>query len=118
MEDRITDAATAEAVEYPWGRITWLQSSETGAQKLTVGQVVIDPGQANPVHSHPNCEEALYLISGELDHALGADEMLHMTPGMSILIPKGVKHNARCTSAEPAVMMVAYSSANREIENE
>jgi len=118
MDRRVADAATMSPHEYPWGRITWLHSGKTGAEGLTVGEVVINPGQANPVHAHPNCEEVLYLVSGELDHMLGDEEMLHMTPGMSILIPDGVKHNARCTSAQPARMLVVYSSAYREVENE
>ena len=118
MDRRVTDTATMTPHEYSWGRITWLHSGETGAEGLTVGEVIINPGQSNAVHAHLNCEEVLYLISGELDHTCGEEGASHLTPGMSILIPKGVKHNARCTSADPARMLVAYDSAYREVTEE
>ena len=118
MDKRVSSVSDSSPVTFPWGRITWLHSGETGAEGLTVGEVIINPGQSNAVHSHPNCEEVLYLISGELDHTCGEEGTSHLTPGMSILIPTGVKHNARCTSAEPARMLVVYSSAYREVAEE
>jgi quercetin dioxygenase-like cupin family protein len=118
MEGRVTSVSDASPVEYPWGRITWLHNGETGAEGLTVGEVIINPGQANAVHAHPNCEEVLYLISGELEHTCGEEGPYHLKPGMSIRIPSGVRHNARCTSAEPARMLVVYSSAYRQVSDE
>ena len=118
MDKRVASVSDASPVTFLWGRITWLHSGETGAEGLTVGEVIINPGQSNAVHSHPNCEEVLYLISGELDHTCGDEGIYHLTPGMSIRIPKGVRHNARCTSAEPARMLVVYSSAYREVAEE
>ena len=118
MDKRVASVSDASPVTFLWGRITWLHSGETGAVGLTVGEVIIDPGQSNAVHAHPNCEEVLYLISGELDHTRGEEETSHLTPGMSILIPKGVRHNARCTSVVPARMLVVYSSAYREVTEE
>jgi quercetin dioxygenase-like cupin family protein len=110
--------ADVTPVEFAWGRITWLHNGEAGAKGLTVGEVIINPGQSNPMHTHPNCEEVLYLISGELDHTYGPNEIYHLTSGMSIRVPAGIKHNAVCTSAEPARMIVAYDSAYREMVGE
>ena len=97
--------------------IKWLFSGQSapGAAQ-TLGYVVIQPGQKNPLHAHPNCEEVLYLISGELDHSLG-DAMYRLKAGDAIRVPAGAKHDARCVSAEPAAMVVCYSVPNREIVN-
>jgi len=118
MDRKVVDSADVPTQEFAWGKIAWLHNGETGAEGLTVGEVIINPGQANAVHAHPNCEEVLYLISGELEHTCGDEGPYHLKPGMSIRIPKGVRHNAHCTSAEPARMLVAYSSAYRQVSNE
>src|SRR5918911_5716709 len=70
--------------------ITWLFSGQTapGAAQ-TLGYVVIEPGQKNPLHAHPNCEELLYLISGELEHSLG-DESFRLQAGDAIRVPAGI----------------------------
>jgi len=109
-------AATATPdVDTPPYRIKWLFDGlrSPGAEQ-TLGYVVIEPGQKNPLHSHPNCEEVLYLISGQLNHSLG-DDVHHLEPGDAIRVPAGLKHDARCVSDEPAVMIVCYSVPDREI---
>jgi quercetin dioxygenase-like cupin family protein len=98
-------------------RIKWLFGGQmTPGAEQTLGYVVIEPGQKNPLHAHPNCEEVLYLISGELAHSLG-DAVFHLKPGDSIRVPAGARHDARCTSSDPATMVVCYSVPNREIVN-
>lgn len=118
MNKRVIGQIDVTPADFSWGRITWLHNGDTGAEGLTVGEVVINPGQSNAMHAHPNCEEALYLISGELIHTCGDEGPYHLTPGMSIRIPSGVKHNATCTSPDPARMVVAYDSAYREMSEE
>ena len=82
-----------------WGRLIWMVSGAMGNSKtMTVGKCFIKPGCANPPHYHPNCEELLYLISGELQHSLD-DTSFHLKPGDAIRVPAGAKHDARCVSA-------------------
>ena len=97
--------------------IKWLFSGETapGAEQ-TLGYVVIQPGQKNPLHAHPNCEELLYLISGELDHSLNG-ATYRLRPGDAIRVPAGARHDARCAGPEPATMVVCYSVPDRQIVN-
>lgn len=119
MDKKVTSVKEVQTNVFPWGQITWVHGAEvSGSEELTVGEVIINPGMENPYHSHPNCEEVLFLISGELVHTLGDDEPHRMGPGMSIRASRNIKHNAKCISAEPARMVVAYSSARRETENE
>ena len=96
-------------------RIKWLFSGQTapGAEQ-TLGYVVIEPGAKNPLHAHPNCEEVLYLISGELEHSLDG-AVYRLGPGDAIRVPAGAKHDAKSVGTEPAAMVVCYSVPNREM---
>ncbi len=118
MDKKVIGQADITLAEFGWGRIAWLHNGDTGAAGLTVGEVIINPGQCNSVHVHPNCEEVPYLIAGELEHTCGDEGPYHLTPGMSIRIPPGIRHNAECTSPEPARMIVAYDSAYRQVAEE
>ena len=96
-------------------RIKWLFSGQTAPDTAqTLGYVVIEPGQKNPLHAHPNCEEVLYLISGELDHSLDG-AVYHLKAGDAIRVPAGARHDAKAVGSEPAAMVVCYSVPNREM---
>lgn len=106
--------ATRQRAEAGWGSLTWLASAQLGnAAGLTLGRVVIRTGESNPRHCHRNCEEILYLLSGQLEHSIGADTVT-LKSGDSLTIPAGVFHNAASTGEEDADMIVAYSSAQRD----
>jgi quercetin dioxygenase-like cupin family protein len=125
----VTDESTAEpdvfvrgidtggAAVMSWGAVRWLVDGRQmpGAEQ-TLGVVEILPGQRNPLHRHPTCEELLYVLSGECEHKLG-DDSFQLSPGMVIRIPRGVAHWARCTSEEPLVAVISFSSPDRETEN-
>ncbi|TVY06560.1 cupin domain-containing protein [Paenibacillus cremeus] len=97
-----------------WGKIQWLCGKEIDPEaEMTFGMVYIEAGKENPRHIHPNCEEVIFLLSGECDHTLG-NEVYHLKPGMMLRIPRNVPHNAKVTSWEPCRMIIAYSSADRQ----
>jgi quercetin dioxygenase-like cupin family protein len=111
-------AGKASVVEYDWGSLHWYAGRGLGnAAELTVGECRILPGQENPAHSHPNCEEVLHLITGHIRHTAG-DEVYTLHPGDTITIPRGVRHSARNIGDEIAVMSIAYSSADRQMQPE
>jgi quercetin dioxygenase-like cupin family protein len=96
-----------------WGYLTWLVGArEMPGAEQTFGVVTILPGQRNPLHSHPNCEELLFVIEGECEHRLG-DETVHLRPGTVIRIPRGVPHCAHCTSAVPLRAVISFSAPDR-----
>ena len=53
-------------------------------------------GKENPPHYHPNCEELIYVLSGQCDHQLG-DAVHPLKAGDLLRIPTGVVHCARNT---------------------
>ncbi|HPD14519.1 MAG TPA: cupin domain-containing protein [Planctomycetota bacterium] len=120
MSSNIRTAAEAAAhrVEERWGSLTWLAGRGIGnAQGLTLGRVVIRRGMSNPRHSHPNCEEALYLLRGRLRHTMG-DAQVVLEPGDTLVLDAGVPHNATSIGEEDAEMVVAYSSGDRGFRTE
>ena len=100
-----------------WGSLAWAVNAKAGnCNTMTLGRVSIKAGKANGRHRHGNCDELLYLISGELDHYAEDIGTVRMKPGDVIVIPLGVIHNARCVSKTDAETIVIYSSAAREFE--
>jgi len=100
-----------------WGTLTWMANADLTGSDITLGRVVIHPGQSNPRHCHDNCEEILYLLGGQLTHSF-ADETIEMVAGDTLVVPPGVMHNAVNTGDTDADMIVAYSEGKRDFRQE
>ncbi len=106
--------AERPTLSFDWGAIQWLCNREIDPEAAqTFGLVFIHAGQKNPLHYHPNCEELIYVLSGECDHRLG-DAVHPLKTGDLLRIPAGVVHNARNSGWEPVRMVIVYSAADRE----
>jgi quercetin dioxygenase-like cupin family protein len=106
--------AEQPALPFEWGAIKWLCNREIDPEaQQTFGLVFINPGQQNPPHYHPNCEELIYVLSGECDHRLG-EATLPLGPGSLLRIPANAVHCAVNTGWEPVRMVIVYSAADRE----
>ena len=111
---RAANEAGANRIDEPWGSLSWLASKAIGnAAGVTVGRVIIEPGQSNPRHSHSTCEEVLYLLAGKLEHWIG-DESVILEAGDTLSVPANVAHYAVNLGDENADMIVAYSSGERD----
>src|SRR3954463_9216090 len=112
----VRSLAHTDSLEMEWGQLSWLVNGrEMPGAEQTFGVVTIAPGKRNPLHAHPNCEELLYVLSGECSHKLG-EELFELSPGSVIRIPRGVKHWARCTSAAPLVAVISFSTPDRQTD--
>ena len=112
-----TEAEAGTIVE-TWGSLTWLASQALGnAEGVTVGRVIIKPGERNPKHSHHNGEEVLYLISGRLEHWIG-DASVVLETGDTLTVPPDVPHYAINVGDVDADMIVAYSTGDRDFNPE
>jgi quercetin dioxygenase-like cupin family protein len=119
IEDAVVvRAAGNKVIEYPWGRLTWYVSRELkNSDTMTVGEAVIKPGESNPRHFHPNCDEVLHVLRGRILHTMG-DKSLEMQVGDTVSIPAGVHHNAKNIGTEEAVLSISFSSADRQVIGE
>lgn len=111
---KVTDAAQLPVEQSDWGILQWVCNGKLlpGAEQ-TVGLATILPGKRNPVHYHPNCEEVLYVISGEGTQSYDGHTVLLKT-GMTIRIPANVKHNLLNSGTEPLRTLVSFSSGDRQ----
>jgi quercetin dioxygenase-like cupin family protein len=106
----------ATVQETEWGSQQWLVSAENGAsQKMTFGRSTFKPGRSNPRHQHPNCEEVLYVVAGEIEHTLPEGGTVRLRAGDCIVIPAGKAHQAKNVGEDEAVILVAFNSAERKM---
>ena len=106
-------AADRKPEPQSWGELSFfvnraLKNSDT----MTVLQSVIKPGQQNPRHYHPNCDEVLVVVQGRIIHMVNG-EMFEMRAGDVLTIPQGAMHNARNIGNDDAILIVSYNSADR-----
>ena len=116
--DTMVQHLNQKAVEkYPWGEIRWMMNNKIDAGSAqTFGVVQINAGQKNALHSHPNCEEILYVLSGSCEHVIG-DKKVTLHAGDLIRVPAGVKHRAVVLGNQPLRAVISYSSGDRQVTN-
>ncbi len=109
----------ATVINEDWGSLSWFASRALGnSSDMTVGKCVIKPGKTNPRHYHPNCSEVLVVMKGRIRHTFNSEEDVELSAGDTITIPAGILHQANNVGDEEAVLMIAYSSSEREVVGE
>lgn len=112
-------AADCETAAAPWGGLTWYASRKQGnATAFTLGTCVIRPGCSNPLHSHPNCHETLAVLQGDILHTVEDGRQVAMGPGDVITLPPNLPHHATNVGTSDAVLLIAFSSADRQVKGE
>jgi len=95
--------------------IKWVMNREHGATELTMGRTRMPPGCSNPLHYHPNCEELLHVLKGEVDHYVeGMLIPMRLRDGDTVIIPRTLKHKATNVGSSTAEWIVCFSSADRD----
>jgi quercetin dioxygenase-like cupin family protein/type 1 glutamine amidotransferase len=105
--------ADAQVQQQPWGKLEWFASRDLGnSTSMTVGIATISPGKENPVHLHPNCDEILHVLQGQIISRVG-DKEYEMRAGDTLTVPEGTPHNARNIGKEDAVLSISYNTPDR-----
>jgi len=102
---------TEDAVEMEW----LVQDSERVQAGMSLARMTLLPGCMSEAHSHRTCNEAVYVISGEIEQYVDGEKTV-LREGEHAFIPKGALHQSLNVGAGPAVMLVAYSSGSRDYE--
>jgi mannose-6-phosphate isomerase-like protein (cupin superfamily) len=111
---KVTDVAQLPVEQNAWGTLQWVCNEKLmPGSEQTVGLATILPGKQNPVHFHPNCEEVLYVISGQGLQSYDG-RTIELKAGMTIRIPAKVNHNMVNTGTEPLRMLISFSSGDRK----
>ncbi len=92
MNGKFVMREDAQRERLDWGTLGWLcHPPNTGADDLTILEVEIAPGGGHNFHRHPNQEEVIYVVSGEVEQWL---EQEHRTlrAGDSLFIDRDIVH--------------------------
>ncbi len=108
---RRNNAETSEG--YPGVPRATLVGEEHGAQSLWVGHLEISPGATITTHIHPDTEEAMVIVEGELEAVLG-DEVVTLGPGDTVLAPAGIKHGFVNRSDGNAALLAVFPKTEFE----
>lgn len=88
---------------YGGGIHVWKASSEETGGSLMLFENHLSQGKATPLHIHPNEDEALYVLEGELlVHINGHDH--RVGPRGFAFAPRGVPHAFLVTSPEARIL--------------
>ncbi len=109
MDGKFVPAAEAAREQLDWGSMTWCSRPlDTAAEKLVVIEVTLTPGGGHAFHKHPQQEEVIYVIDGQVEQWLG-EEKRTMTPGDSVFIPADKVHASFNTSKSDAKLLAILS---------
>ena len=107
----------AEEVEWSprdWGSVALLcNPPSTGARQLTVGEAIISPGQGHSFHKHPDQEEVIYVVQGEVEQWLDRDKRI-LRPGNSVFIPAGMVHASFSAGESDARILAIFGPSAGE----
>ena len=103
--------AAAEATDF--GSVHWaVREGHPHGAELTIGLAVFDAGKSNVEHIHPNCEEVVYVLDGEVEHTLG-DQATRLRAGDLIVVPRNVPHRLINRGGAACRTYIVFSSPDR-----
>ena len=82
---------------------TWKATSEETGGAFLMFEDLMAGGKATPMHSHPDVDEALYILEGEIMVNIGG-ETHRVGAGGTVVAPRGVAHAFRVTSETARVL--------------
>lgn len=104
--------AAADATDF--GRVHWaVRAGSPDGAELTIGLAVFDAGKSNVEHVHPNCDEVVYILAGEVEHTLG-EQSTRLGAGDLIVVPRGAPHRLINTSGAACTAYIVFSSPDRQ----
>lgn len=105
MSGKFVPANEAEREQLDWGTLGWLsRPSTTEAKELTVIEVELKAGCGHNFHKHPDQEEVIYVIAGEVEQWLETEKR-RLAPGDSVFIGADVVHASFNTGNQPAKLL-------------
>jgi quercetin dioxygenase-like cupin family protein len=111
MKGRFLTAADVVREQLPWGQLGWFsRPAATGAAHLTVIEVDLASGHGHNFHKHPDQEEVLYVIHGEVEQWLERERRILKT-GDAIFINKNIVHASFNSSGKPAQFLAILGPA-------
>lgn len=88
-----------------WGALAWFSSPATsGSKYLVVIEVTLNPGLGHDFHKHPQQDELIYVLDGEVEQWIDRDRRILRT-GDSAYMGAGVVHASFNVGAKPSKLL-------------
>jgi quercetin dioxygenase-like cupin family protein len=88
--------------QLPFGKLARLSDPTTNdAKDLTIMEVHLAPGGGHSFHFHPNQEELIYVVEGEVEQWLEKEKSI-LKASDAVFIPRKAVHASFNTSKQPA----------------
>ena len=101
-----------ESVEpFEGAEILKMADSSTGSKMMSVVDLTVKPGITSAYHRHPNTEESIFVVEGDVEFRVG-NHKFKASPGDCILAPKGVGHGLANIGNIDARFICGYPNAN------
>lgn len=104
MNGKFVLSKDVDREQLDWGVLGWLSRPAVGAQQLTVIEVELKPGAGHNFHKHPDQEEVIYVVDGEVEQWLDRQKQV-LRPGDSIFIGADVVHASFNVGSQPARLL-------------
>jgi quercetin dioxygenase-like cupin family protein len=105
MTGKFVPSSEAEREQLDWGVLGWLsRPADTGTKHLVVIEVELMPGFGHNFHKHPDQEEVIYVIDGQVEQWLEKQSRV-LQNGDSIFIGADVVHASFNVSDKPAKLL-------------
>jgi len=105
MSGKFISSAEVRREELSWGSLAWFSSpTVSSAKDLVVLEVTLSPGGGHTFHRHPNQEEVIYLLDGEIEQWIDRDKRL-LRAGDSAFIGADVVHASFNVSSRQAKLL-------------
>ena len=105
MSGKFVGATEVRREQLDWGSLGWFSSPEaSSANHLVVLEVSLSPGGGHNFHRHPQQEEVIYLIEGEVEQWLEREKRI-LRPGDSVFIAADVVHASFNVSTRNAKLL-------------
>ena len=97
--------------ELDWGKLATISGPQTcGAKDLVVLDVELLPGLGHAFHKHPQQEEVIYVLQGQVEQWLDQEKMI-LGPGDSVCIPADCVHASFNVGNSPAKVLAILGPA-------
>ena len=112
MAHRFITTAEALKEDYKGRTNYWLARPEIAdARDLQLCRAVIPPGEGHPFHTHPELEEIIYVLEGEVEQWVEREvRVLHQ--GEVAHIPRAMVHATYNAGKQDAVILAILSPAS------
>lgn len=108
-------AAEIKPDKHDWGLGRWISHPlSTDPKQLAVLDAIIMPGQRHDFHKHPDQEEVLFVVSGNIEQWIDRAKRI-LGPGDAVFIAPGTVHGSFNTGAGEARVIVIFSPCLGEV---